>query len=158
MGTASRNLTRTQDADGESVLGDLIAVQPFDNQVVRMELTGDQVYRLLEQQFGVNRILQVSGLRYSYDASQPAGQRITSATVNGSPLGRRSTYTVAANSFLATVGDGFTVFEEGQNQQSLGSDVDALEEYVSGLTQPFGPPADFGSRITRQGLRQTATR
>ncbi len=186
VGTASQNLTRTQDSDGESALGDLIAdaqrdfagtdlafmnpggiradiasgpvtfgdlfaVQPFDNQVVRMELTGDQIYRLLEQQFEVNRILQVSGLEYSYDASKPAGQRITSATVNGSPLDRNATYTVAANSFLATGGDGFTVLKEGQNQQSLGNDADALEEYISGLAQPFGPPADFGSRITKQG-------
>ena len=186
VGTASQDLTRTQDSDGESALGDLIAdaqrdfagtdlafmnpggiradiasgpvtfgdlfaVQPFDNQVVRMELTGDQIYRLLEQQFEVNRILQVSGLEYSYDASKPAGQRITSATVNGSPLDRNATYTVAANSFLATGGDGFTVLKEGQNQQSLGNDADALEEYISGLAQPFGPPADFGSRITKQG-------
>jgi 5'-nucleotidase len=186
VGTASQDLTRTQDSDGESALGDVIAdaqrdfagtdlafmnpggiradiasgpvtfgdlfaVQPFDNQVVRMELTGDQIYRLLEQQFEVNRILQVSGLEYSYDASKPAGQRITSATVNGSPLDRNATYTVAANSFLATGGDGFTVLKEGQNQQSLGNDADALEEYISGLAQPFGPPADFGSRITKQG-------
>jgi 5'-nucleotidase len=186
VGTASQDLTRTQDSDGESALGDLIAdaqrdfagtdlafmnpggiradiasgpvtfgdlfaVQPFDNQVVRMELTGDQIYRLLEQQFEVNRILQVSGLEYSYDASKPVGQRITSATVNGSPLDRNATYTVATNSCLATGGDGFTVLKEGQNQQSLGNDADALEEYISSLEQPFGPPADFGSRITRQG-------
>jgi 5'-nucleotidase len=186
VGTASQDLTRTEDSDGESALGDLIAdaqrdfagtdlafmnpggiradiasgpvtfgdlfaVQPFDNQVVRMELTGDQIYRLLEQQFEVNRILQVSGLEYSYDASKPSGQRITSATVNGSQIDRNATYTVAANSFLATGGDGFTVLKEGQNQQSLGNDADALEEYISGLAQPFGPPADFGSRITEQG-------
>jgi 5'-nucleotidase len=105
--------------------------------------------------FEVNRILQVSGLEYSYDATRPAGQRITSATVNGSPLDRSATYTVAANSFLATGGDGFTVFNEGQNPQSLGSDVDALEEYVSSLQQPFGPPADFGSRITSRARKPT---
>jgi 5'-nucleotidase len=142
---------RADIASGPVTFGDVFTVQPFDNQVVRMELTGDQIYRLLEQQFEVNRILQVSGLVYSYDASRPAGQRITSATVNGSPLDRNATYTVAANSYLATGGDGFTVFEEGQNQQSLGNDADALEEYISSLEQPFGPPADFGSRITRQG-------
>ena len=142
---------RADIASGPVTYGDLFTVQPFDNQVVRMELRGDQTYRLLEQQFEVNRILQVSGLEYSYDASKPAGQRITSATVNGSPLDRGATYTVAANSYLATGGDGFTVFKEGLNQQSLGNDADALEEYVSDLEQPFGPPADFGSRITSQG-------
>ncbi|HEX5850275.1 MAG TPA: 5'-nucleotidase C-terminal domain-containing protein [Rubrobacter sp.] len=186
VGTASEDITRTQDADGESELGDLIAdaqrdyagadlafmnpggiradiasgpvtfgdvftVQPFDNQVVKMELTGDQIYGLLEQQFEVNFFLQVSGIEYSYDASRPAGQRITSATVNGLPLDRSATYTVAANSFLATGGDGFTIFKEGQNPQTLGNDAEALEKYISSLEQPFGPPPDFGSRITRAG-------
>jgi len=136
---------------GDVTFGELFTVQPFDNQVVSMELTGDQIHRLLEQQFEVNRILQISGFKYSYNASNPAGQRITSVSVDGAPLDRNAKYTIAANSFIATGGDGFTVFEEGQNQQTLGSDVDALEEHVSGLPQPFGVPADFGQRITKQG-------
>jgi 5'-nucleotidase len=96
----------------------------------------------------VNRILQISGFEYSYNASNPAGQRITSVTVDGAQLDRNATYTVAVNSFIATGGDGFTVFEEGQNQQTLGSDVDALEDYASSLSQPFGVP-DFGQRINK---------
>ncbi len=63
----------------------------------------------------------------------------------------QTTYTVAANSFIATGGDGFTVFEEASaTQQTLGSDLDALEAYVGG--QSFGIPADFGQRITSQVL------
>jgi 5'-nucleotidase len=136
---------------GDVTYGELFTVQPFDNQVVRMELTGDQIYRLLEQQFQVNRILQISGFTYTYNASNPAGQRITSATINAQPLDRNATYTVAANSFIATGGDGFTVFEEASaTQQTLGSDLDALEAYI-GSQQQVGVPADFGQRITKQG-------
>jgi 5'-nucleotidase len=58
---------------------------------------------------------------------------------------------VAANSFIATGGDGFTVFKECQNPETIGSDVDALEAHVSTLPQPFGVPTDFGQRITKQG-------
>ena len=127
-------------------------VSPFDNQVVKMELTGDQIYRILEQQFEVNRILQISGFQYTFNASNSAGQRITSVTINGAPLDRNATYTVAANSFLATGGDEFTVFKEASaSQQTLGSDLDALEDYVGSLQQPFSVPSDFGQRITRQG-------
>jgi 5'-nucleotidase len=136
---------------GPVTYGELFTVQPFDNQVVKMELTGDQIYRLLEQQFQVNRILQVSGLKYTYNASNPAGARITSVTVDGAPLDRNATYTVAANSFIATGGDGFTVFEEAAaTQQTLGSDLDALEAYI-GSQQQVGVPADFGQRITTLG-------
>jgi 5'-nucleotidase len=139
---------------GEVTYGELFTVQPFDNQVVRMELTGDQIYRLLEQQFRTsgNTILQVSGIKVSYNASNPEGQRISSLTLSdGTPVQRGATYTVAANSFIATGGDGFTVFKEGQNPTTIGPDVDALEAHVSTLPQPFGVPADFGQRITKQG-------
>ena len=57
---------------------------------------------------------------------------------------------MAANSFIATGGDGFTVFKEASpTQETLGSDLDALEAYVGGQT--FGVPVDFGQRITNQG-------
>ncbi len=138
---------------GDVTYGELFTVQPFDNQVVRMELTGDQIYRLLEQQFQVNRILQISGFKYTYNASNPEGQRITSVTINGAPLDRTATYTVAANSFIATGGDGFTVFEEASaTQQTLGSDLDALEAYIGSLPQPFtAPNPATEQRITKQG-------
>ncbi len=195
VGTAAENVVRTNNAAGESPLGQLIAdaqrdfagadlafmnpggiradiaagevayselfaVQPFDNQVVRLEMTGDQVYRVLEQQFQTDnngnprtRILQVSGLEFSYNSMNPAGQRITSVTLpDGTALDRSATYTVAANSFIATGGDGFTVFKEGQNPNTLGSDLDALENYIDGLPSPFtAPDPNADPRITKQG-------
>ena len=151
---------RADIAAGEVTYGELFNVQPFDNQVVKMQLTGDQIFRLLEQQFQVDsngnprtRILQVSGLKFSYNSTNPAGQRITSVTLpNGTPVSRSTTYTVAANSFIATGGDGFTVFKEGTNPQTIGGDLDALEEHVSTLPQPFtAPDPATEQRIIKQG-------
>ena len=86
VGTAAADITKAQNAAGESALGDLIAdaqraalgtdfaflnpggiradiaagevtwgelftVQPFKNSLIKMELTGQQIYDLLEQQF-----------------------------------------------------------------------------------------------------------
>ncbi len=143
-------------AAGEVTYGELFSVQPFDNQVVEMRLTGDQVYRLLEQQFGADgrtRILQVSGLEFSYNSTNPAGQRITGVTLpDGTPVDRGATYTVAANSFIATGGDGFTVLMEGQNPETLGSDLDALEAHIDDLPSPFtAPDPNADPRITKQG-------
>ena len=199
VGEAAETITRTNNAAGESPLGQLIAdaqreyagtriafmnpggiradiqagpvtyeeifsVQPFDNQVAKMELTGDQIYRLLEQQFppaqtSGNRILQVSGIRFSYDSTQPVGQRIREVKVlaedgSATDLDRAATYTVAANSFLATGGDGFTVFKEGQNVQTVGGDLDALEARIESLSQsgPFpAPDPSTDPRITKLG-------
>lgn len=145
---------RTEIFAGEVTYGELFAVQPFDNGLVRMDLTGQQVYDLLEQQWqadGRVRILQVSGLKYAYNASAPQGQRITSITVDGQPIDRAATYSVAANGFIATGGDGFTVFTQGQNVRSVGGDLEALVAYIGGLPQPFAAPADAQTRITKQG-------
>jgi 5'-nucleotidase len=63
---------------GEVTYAELFAVQPFDNGLVTMDLTGEQVYRLLEQQFradGGSTILQVSGLRYTYNPRILSGRR-----------------------------------------------------------------------------------
>jgi 5'-nucleotidase len=147
---------------GEVTYGELFTVQPFDNQLVKMELNGGQIYRLLEQQWQPQadgsvraRILQVSGLKFAYDEARPLDQRVTSATfADGTPIERndtQTTYTVAANSFIATGGDGFTVFDEASStQQTLGSDLDALEAYF-GTQKEVGIPPDFGQRITKQG-------
>jgi 5'-nucleotidase len=55
------------------------------------------------------------------------------------------TMAVAANSFIATGGDGFTVFKEGQ-------DLDALEAYIDGLPSPFeAPDPNSDPRITKHG-------
>lgn len=140
---------------GKVTYGELFSVQPFDNGLVKMELTGDQIYRLLEQQFqnGRTRILQIGGLKYTYNASNPAGQRITSITLpDGTPLNRAATYTVAANGYIATGGDGFTVFKEGKNTTSVGGDLEALVDYIESLTQPFtAPNPNMEKRITKQG-------
>lgn len=150
---------RSDVAAGPVSYGELFSVQPFDNQIVSMALTGDQIYTLLEQQFppnqaaGTKRILQVSGLKYSYDETLPEGQRITSlTTAGGAAIDRASTYKVAVNSFIATGGDGFTVLKEGQNVQTTGSDLDALEAYIDGLPAPFpAPNPATEQRITKQG-------
>ena len=117
--------------------GDFFTVQPFDNKLVTMDLTGSQIYALLEQQFPPTqssmKLLQVSGLKYTFDTSLPVESRITSLTLaDGTPiLPDDTTYSVACNEFIATGGDLFSVFLGGTNVTRIGvSDLDALIEYV----------------------------
>jgi 5'-nucleotidase len=58
---------------GEVTWGELFAVQPFANDLVKMDLTGAQVWTLLGQQFQTpsNRILEISGLHYRYHLTSP---------------------------------------------------------------------------------------
>jgi 2',3'-cyclic-nucleotide 2'-phosphodiesterase/3'-nucleotidase/5'-nucleotidase len=126
---------------------DFFTVQPFDNKLVTMTLTGSQIYALLEQQFkppqSSMKLLQESGIKYHYNLVLPVGSRITSLTLtDGTPILPDATpYTVTCNEFIATGGDGFTVFLGGTNVTRIGvSDLDALIEYVQFR---FGvPPAN----------------
>jgi 5'-nucleotidase len=131
--------------------GDFFIVQPFDNKLVTMNLTGAQLYALLEQQFkppqSSMKLLQTSGIKYSYDLSQPVGSRIVSLTLtDGTPiLPDATSYSVACNEFIATGGDGFSTFLGGTNVTRIGvSDLDALIDFVQFKygTPPNNTPID----------------
>ncbi|MGC4091179.1 MAG: bifunctional metallophosphatase/5'-nucleotidase [Polyangiaceae bacterium] len=135
------------DADGLALWGELFTIQPFGNSLVRLSMTGQQIYDLLNQQFAVSRFLQISGLTYTWDASLPAASRVVEVLKDGVPIDVTATYSVTANNFIAAGGDGFTVFLQGSGNVGGAVDLDAFIAYVSSLTQPFAPPA-LG-RITR---------
>ncbi len=131
--------------------GDFFTVQPFDNKMVTMDLTGAQLYALLEQQFkppqSSIKLLQVSGIKYTFNLALPVGSRITSLTLtDGWPILPDATlYSVACNEFIATGGDGFTTFLGGTNVTRIGvSDLDALIDYVQFKygTPPANTPID----------------
>jgi 5'-nucleotidase len=129
------------DADGRALWGELFTIQPFGNNLVKLTMTGEQLYALLNQQFVVNRFLQVSGLHYTWDAARPPQSRVVEVRKDGIPIDLAKTYTIVANNFIATGGDGFTVFLEASSAVGGPIDLDAFIDYVSRLPQPFSAPA-----------------
>jgi 5'-nucleotidase len=116
-------------------------------------MTGDMIRRLLEQQFTVIspsiRLLQVSnGFTYTYDATQPAGSRVFNIKISGTPIDPLASYRVAMNNFLASGGDGFTVFNEGTDPLGGEIDLDALVNYFL-KNSPISPGTR--DRVTRIG-------
>jgi 5'-nucleotidase len=93
---------------------DLLAIFPFQDDLVRLDVTGAVLLAALEN--GVSksaedpepgRFPQVSGLRFSFDPAQPKGQRILCATVGGKPVSPTATYSLAATRFIAGGKDGY---------------------------------------------------
>lgn len=126
---------------GEVSWGALFAIQPFANDLVSMDLTGVQIKTLLEQQWigqSYPRLLKPSGIRYSWSASRPVGNRVIEMRdAGGAPINPAATYRVTVNSFLAGGGDNFTVLTEGKNRVVGPVDLDALVDYIEALPQPF---------------------
>ncbi len=137
-------------AEGNVTWGDLYSVQPFSSTVLSMTLTGDQVRDVLEQQWQTPlppHNLAVSGLSYTFDDRRSRGSKIIEIQVNGAPLDPNAEYAAAMVDFLATGGDGYTVFMKGTNVVNGPFDVDALVTYMESLPEPVDVKAE--TRITK---------
>jgi 5'-nucleotidase len=140
------------EAPGEVTYGEAFTVQPFGNSLVTKTMTGEQIRRLLEQQFPgcggqtVQRTLQISStFRYELTPTATTCEaRIGRMFVDGVELAPGDSLRVTLNNFLSTGGDGFTVFNEGTDALGGAQDIDAL---VAAFTaaEPAGiavPPLD----------------
>ncbi|MBH0776401.1 bifunctional metallophosphatase/5'-nucleotidase [Nocardia bovistercoris] len=121
---------------GAITFGDIFTVQPFGNQVVTVTLTGQQIMRLLEQQWdnaSKPTVLSPAGISYSYTESAPKDRKIVadSVRIGGQPLNPVATYRITTNSFLASGGDGFSVFAEGTDKTVGPMDLDAFESFLN---------------------------
>ena len=103
---------------GRLTTRDLLSILPFKNKVVKLETTGAILRSALEH--GVarsaedsepGRFPQVSGIRFTFDASRPAGSRVLDVRVNGLPLDDKKKYTLATTNFLADGGDGYEMLQ-----------------------------------------------
>jgi 2',3'-cyclic-nucleotide 2'-phosphodiesterase (5'-nucleotidase family) len=193
IGHITEDVTRTQNAAGESQLGDLIAdaqladpsvvtsgqtpviafmnpggirsdltaassswgeptgdvtfeeaftVQPFNNYLVSLDLTGAQIKQLLTEQWsglnsGTNRkILPVSaGFSYSYSGTTLDE---SSVKLNGTQIANGTTYRIVTNNFLQGGGDNFPTMAQGKNVYFGGLDIDAFANYLTAHS-PYTP-------------------
>jgi 5'-nucleotidase len=124
---------------GEVTYGEAFAVQPFNNYMVTLTLTGDQLKAVLEQQATTGKVLQISkSLTYTWTASAAAGSKVSSIAINGAPVDPAAAYRVTVNNFLADGGDGFSAFTVGTDRLVGGLDIDAFVNYL-GANAPVAP-------------------
>ncbi len=139
---AMREATGAQLAfqNGGGIRGDLLqgpitleaiyTVLPFDNVLVSMDLTGEQVKNLLEHGIDTEKLLQVSGLNVEYDPAGPEGSKVVAINIDGKPFDPAAIYRVTTNDFLSAGGDRFTDFTHGHNAV-IGPDLrDAVSDYI----------------------------
>ncbi|MFX0561243.1 5'-nucleotidase C-terminal domain-containing protein [Tepidibacillus infernus] len=105
---------RTELPAGDITVGNIFTMMPFDNTIVKAEMTGAQIKAVLEQSVTLYKgMMQISGLKVKYDSTKPEYQRVTEITLeDGTPVEMDKTYTVATNDFLSGGQDGFKTLAE----------------------------------------------
>lgn len=138
---------------------DVLSMLPFNNPVVKIEISGKTLRAALEH--GVarsaedpepGRFPQVSGVAYKFDTSRAPGSRIVEATVGGEPIDDAKIYTLATSSFLViNGGDGYVMFKDAKllvKPEDAKKDADMLEEAIrNSVNSTISPKVD--GRIIR---------
>ena len=136
-------------------------VQPFNNYMVSMSLTGADIWSLLQQQWsgsnaGTNtKFLQISnGLHYAWSGAGTT-QAVSAVSIKDPvspayvpvPNDASKVYRIVTNNFLSDGGDNFAAFKGGTGKYFGGLDIDAFANYLPKTVQPYAPlPLD---RITK---------
>ncbi|MFI6502034.1 bifunctional metallophosphatase/5'-nucleotidase [Nonomuraea typhae] len=136
------------EGDGVVTYGEAFTVQPFNNLMQVVTLTGAQLKTLLEQQFvgGPNgqpfqKILQPSAnFTYTYSRGAAWGSKVSDMKIDGVAVSDTQQIRVAANNFLVGGGDAFAAFKDGTDLWSGPLDIDAFVAYLT-ANQPITPPA-----------------
>lgn len=135
---------RVDVAAGDYSIGDAYTLLPFSNTLVTLEMTGQQIVDVLEDALAntldsdgsSGSYPYASGLRYSIDASQAQGTRVSNVEINSRVAGDwgaidlAATYTVVTNDFIASGRDGYVTFGE---VFAAGDFVNTYTEYAQGF-------------------------
>lgn len=139
---------------------DLLSILPFKNKVVKLEVSGATLREVLEhgvsrsaEESEPGRFPQVSGLRFTFDATRPSGSRLVSVLIDGQPLDPNKSYSLATMDFMAGGGDGYEMLKSARvliSSEQGQSDFDTLRS-ATDTGDPIAPKID--GRITRVDRR-----
>lgn len=128
--------------DGTVTWGAAQAVQPFGNILQVVEITGEQIYKALDQQYDEKELyfLQMAGIKYTYtkpaDATEENPYKVVKAyKADGTEIDRTKTYKAIINDFLYGGGDGFSVFRDTKLIGAINPDTEVFIQYIEDLNK-----------------------
>lgn len=135
---------------GTVTMGEVLTVLPFQNTLASFQLKGSDIVAALENGVGqveeaAGRFPQVSGLKYAFDASKPAGSRVSDVQVKVGDgfvaIDADTIYGVATNNYMRSGGDGYKIFATaGQNAYDFGPGLETVvADYIAknGTYKPY---------------------
>ena len=114
---------------------DVISIFPFGNVLNVIEVDGKTIREMLENSISKypassGGFLQISGMKFLYDPSQPAGNRVTAIYVNNMPLDEEKIYRLTLTDFLEAGGDNYKMFKDKNLVGQFGTCEEVLADYL----------------------------
>ncbi|PLV60395.1 bifunctional UDP-sugar hydrolase/5'-nucleotidase [Thermotoga sp. KOL6] len=134
---------------GKITVRDILTVLPFGNTLYVLNLTGEQIMKVLEYAAtvpeGKGAFLQVSGLTW-----RSKDGKVVEVLVNGEPLDPKKVYKVVTNNYMAGGGDGYTMLKEWGGYDTGFLMSDAVIEYIQKVLNGVVEEYDSSQRYTRE--------
>jgi len=129
---------------GSVTMRDLGAVLPRGDSLFRLEVSGQELYEVLERSLsGSTPIAHVAGMEVWYDPARDAGDRVRRVRFpDGENVRRNGAYSLAATASVVTGGVGFDMLFAVPRQSTGMTELDALAGYLRRLRQPADIPRD----------------
>ena len=122
---------------------DIFALDPFDNEIIRYTLTGEEIISMMKLSPIVDKgPIYCAGCSYTYNMNEETGEidNIKVTLDNGKPLDMKAKYTVVMNSYMSSVFD-YEHEDDGESTFRISNEL--MMEYLS-----QHPEIDYGN-VTR---------
>ena len=136
--TNSGGLRKNEIAEGNLSASDIYQLLPFENALVALDLTGEQLRRFLNIVL-THRDAQ-SGARIIYRTNEKKENEVVavklgSSTAGDSEIDPQATYTIVTIDYLVKRGGDYSVLQEAKNVRPLGITMrDAVLDYIKAET------------------------
>jgi len=132
--------------EGAITWGNVYQVQPFQNRLQRLTVTGAVLLDALEHCVAGRDHFpdcHVAGAQVWYDAGTAPGKRISRTRLeNGKSIDKDHTYTLVVSDFMTTGGSGFGMLAAAPKEDLDVVDIDAFIRYLGALPAPVEAPVD----------------
>ena len=120
---------------GKITYRDIAKIYPFDNRIQLVEINGKMIREMLNFSISqypkiFNGFLQVSGIRFSYDARKDIGSQVGDIYIGKELLDESKIYTMAVSDFLLQGGDGYDMLKSCKVLKDFGTCDEAMRDFV----------------------------
>jgi len=129
---------------GNITWANIMTILPFENSVVKINMTGQNITNMLESVVSrwrnvvshrrITSFIQVSGIKFEYNSTKPMYDRIVDAKIADSngifePITLNKTYVIVTNDFITQSGDGILPYPIN-DAAPLEGIADTLRSYI----------------------------